>query len=227
MTSDDLAKFIDAQKDVYEQALAELKSGKKQSHWMWFIFPQLAGLGHSMRANYYGLTDMDQAKQYLADSVLGERLRDCVRAMLPHRDKSSWDILGSPDNWKFKSCLTLFELAATDDGDRDLFRAALQQFHSGERDKKTFALLGDGETSDAEGPPPQAASIDAIKNPSNKQIIAMIRSSSGTAARRIVCERSGDTWCWPAEKASHAEGARIVGAAYTQPPGGEILTLDD
>ena len=167
MKSDDLAKFVDAQKDVYEQALAELKSGKKQSHWMWFIFPQLAGLGSSMRAHYYALTDVDQAKRYLADFVLGDRLRECVSAVMKHRDKSAWDILGSPDNWKFKSCITLFAIAATDDGDRDLFQKALQQFFSGERDKKTAALLGKGETNDADALSASGASSDAIKNPSN------------------------------------------------------------
>jgi len=227
MTRGDLAKFLDAQEDIYEQALAELKFGKKRSHWMWFIFPQLAGLGSSMRANYYGLTDVGQAERYLADSILGNRLRHCVRAMQPHRDKSARDILGTPDNWKFKSCLTLFEIAAADDDDRELFWAALQQFYAGERDEKTLALLGDSETADADAASPSGASIDAIKNPSNEQIIALIGLSSEAAARRIVCERSGDAWCWPAERASHSEGARIVGAAYTQPPGGEILTLDD
>ena len=227
MTSDDLAKFIEAQEDVYEQALSELKSGKKQSHWMWFIFPQLAGLGSSMRANYYGLTGMDQAKRYLADSVLGGRLRECVGAMLLHRGKSAWDILGSPDNWKFKSCLTLFEIAASDDGDRKLFQAALDRFSSGKRDENTLSLIGAGDIGEVDARSPSGESIDAIKNPSNEQIIAMIRSSSEIAARRIVCERSGNIWCWPAERASHSEGARIVGATYTQPPGGEILTLGD
>ena len=224
MTSDDLAKFIEAQEDVYEQALSELKFGKKHSHWMWFIFPQLAGLGSSMRANYYGLTDMDQAERYLADSVLGDRLRECVRAMLVHRGKSAWDILGSPDNWKFKSCLTLFEIATNNDRDRELFQAALDQFYLGKRDEMTLSLTGVG---DAGAGSPSGASIDAIKNPSNKQIVALILSSCERAARRVICERSGDTWCWPAEQASHTEGARIVGATYTQPPGGEILTLDD
>jgi uncharacterized protein (DUF1810 family) len=89
-----------------------------------------------MRANYYSLTGVDQAGRYLAVSVLGNRLRNCVRAMLTHRGKSAWDIPGSPDNWKLKSCLTLFKTAATNDGDQGLFQAALQQFYSGERYNK-------------------------------------------------------------------------------------------
>lgn len=223
MKNDPLVKFVDAQEDVFKQALAELKSGKKRSHWMWFVFPQLAGLGHSMRASYYGITDINQAREYLQHAVLGDRLRQCLRALQSHNEKSAWEIFGSPDNWKLKSCLTLFELAATSEDDRSLFQSALSQFFEDERDQKTLSMLGASKDKASAGGPQK---IGAIKNPTDAEIIALIRSSKERAARRIVCEASGDVWCWPAENALHAEGAEIIGASYSKPPGGEILTLD-
>lgn len=108
MTDPDLIRFVDAQDQIYEQVVDELSSGRKRSHWMWFIFPQLAGLGHSTMAQRYAIQDLDQARRYLADAVLGERIRADVRLMLRHKSRSALEILGSPDDLKFRSCLTFF-----------------------------------------------------------------------------------------------------------------------
>jgi uncharacterized protein (DUF1810 family) len=142
MTEPDLAHFEDAQAPVYRQVVAELSNGHKRTHWMWFIFPQLSGLGHSAIAQRYAIRDLDQAKRYLADSTLGNRLRDSVGLMLRHENKSALDILGTPDEFKFRSCLTLFREAASDKSDQSLFGEALDRFYSGEPDPRTLELLG-------------------------------------------------------------------------------------
>jgi uncharacterized protein (DUF1810 family) len=108
---------------------------------MWFIFPQLSGLGHSAMAERFAIQDMDQARRYLADPTLGNRLRHDVRLMLRHKGKSALEILGSPDDFKFRSCLTLFYKIASDKSDRSLFAEALQQFYKGEPDPRTLELL--------------------------------------------------------------------------------------
>jgi uncharacterized protein (DUF1810 family) len=108
---------------------------------MWFVFPQLAGLGRSAIAQHYAINDLGQAKRYLADSILGGRLRQVVRIMAGHHDKSAYEILGSPDDLKFRSCLTLFREAASDHSDRALFTQALDQFCQGQPDETTLALL--------------------------------------------------------------------------------------
>jgi uncharacterized protein (DUF1810 family) len=108
VTEADLIRFVDAQAQVYRQVVEELTEGHKQSHWMWFIFPQLSGLGHSAMAQRYAIQDIDQARRYLADPILGDRLRHNVRLLIRHKGKSALDILGSPDELKFRSCLTLF-----------------------------------------------------------------------------------------------------------------------
>jgi uncharacterized protein (DUF1810 family) len=108
---------------------------------MWFIFPQLLRLGHSVMAERYAIRDMDEAARYLADPILGSRLRDGVRLMLRHKNKSALEILGSPDDLKFCSCLTLFREAAYDKSDRSLFTEALDQFYEGEPDPRTLELL--------------------------------------------------------------------------------------
>ena len=141
MTEADLIRFVDAQAQVYPQVVAELTGGRKQTHWMWFIFPQLSGLGHSVTAQRYAIRDMDQARRYLADPTLGSRLRHDVRLILLHKDKSALEILGSPDDFKFRSCLTLFYEAASDKSDRSLFAEALEQFYNGELDPRTLELL--------------------------------------------------------------------------------------
>ena len=141
MTAADLARFVDAQAQVYREVVDELTDGRKRTHWMWFIFPQLTGLGHSVMAQRYAIRDLDQARRYLADPILGSRLRHDVQVMTRHKGKSALEILGSPDDLKFRSCLTLFGQAALDDDDRLLFAKALNQFYSGKMDPRTLELL--------------------------------------------------------------------------------------
>ena len=114
MTEADLLRFANAQAPVYSQVVKELTAGCKRTHWMWFIFPQLRGLGHSAMAQHYAIFNLDQAVRYLADPILGSRLRQHVRLMMAHKSKSALEILGSPDDLKFRSCLTLFGQAASD-----------------------------------------------------------------------------------------------------------------
>ena len=134
----DLERFIEAQSPVYEQVMGELQAGRKRSHWMWYVFPQLDGLGHSAMAERYGLAGIDEARAYLAHPVLGPRLQACVTALVQHSDKSAREILGSPDDLKLRSCLTLFAQAAPDN---PLFQLALVQFYEGEPDLRTLAML--------------------------------------------------------------------------------------
>lgn len=141
MTEADLIRFVDAQAQVYRQVVKELTDGRKQTHWMWFMFPQLSGLGHSAMAQRYAIRDIDQARRYLADPILGDRLRHAVRLLLLHKDKSALDILGSPDELKFRSCLTLFGEAASEKSDRSLFESALEQFYDGKPDPRTLEQL--------------------------------------------------------------------------------------
>ena len=107
MTEADLIHFVNAQSDVYDQVTDELTKGRKRTHWMWFIFPQLEGLGYSSMAQRYAIRDLDQARRYLADPLLGSRLRHDVRLVMSHEGKSALDILGSPDDLKLRSCLSL------------------------------------------------------------------------------------------------------------------------
>jgi uncharacterized protein (DUF1810 family) len=141
MTDADLIGFLDAQDQIYEQVVGELASGRKETHWMWFVFPQLAGLGRSDMAQRYAIRDLDQAKRYLVDTVLGARLRQVVQLLIEQKGKSAFDIFGSPDDLKLRSCLTLFREAASDDTDRALFARALDQFYRGEADRRTLELL--------------------------------------------------------------------------------------
>ena len=141
MTDADLVRFLDAQSDVLDEVTKELTEGRKQTHWMWFVFPQLEGLGHSSMAQRYAIRDLDQARRYLAHPLLGRRLRHNVRLVMSHKGKSALDILGSPDDLKFRSCLTLFAEAASDASDRMLFKQALDQFYGGGADHRTMELL--------------------------------------------------------------------------------------
>lgn len=134
----DLQIFIQAQENIYSQALAELTNGRKESHWMWFIFPQLAGLGTSDMARKYAIPDLASAKQYLAHERLGARLRQCSQAILSVNGRSAHEILGSPDDMKLKSSMTLFELA---DGPDSVFSAVLTKYFDNQRDQKTLTLL--------------------------------------------------------------------------------------
>jgi uncharacterized protein (DUF1810 family) len=144
VTEADLIRFLNAQAQVYRQVVEELTDGCKRTHWMWFIFPQLSGLGHSAMAQRYAIRDIDQARRYLADPILGNRLRYDVRLMKGHEGKSALEILGSPDDFKFRSCLTLFREAASQKSDQSLFAEALNQFYNGEPDTRTLELLRPG-----------------------------------------------------------------------------------
>ena len=141
MSEPDLIRFVEAQAPVYSQVIAELSDGRKRTHWMWFIFPQLAGLGFSAMAQRYAIRDLDQARRYLADPILGSRLRHDLRLLMGHKGRSALEILGSPDDLKLRSCLTLFGQAASDQSDRGLFKEALDQFYGGEPDRRTLELL--------------------------------------------------------------------------------------
>ena len=133
-----LQRFVAAQEEVYAQALAELRRGRKQSHWMWFIFPQLAGLGRSDTALYYAIASADEARAYLAQPLLGPRLDECTRAVLGHAGKSAEEIFGSVDAIKFGSSMTLFDAVT---GGAAPFADALDAFYAGGRDGATLALL--------------------------------------------------------------------------------------
>lgn len=137
---DPLARFVDAQRDSYATALAELRSGAKRSHWMWYVFPQIAGLGSSAMARTYALADLPEARAYLAHPVLGARLRESVDALLEHRGGDIAAILGGIDAMKLRSSMTLFEIAAN--GAEPRFAAILDSFYGGERDPATLRLLG-------------------------------------------------------------------------------------
>lgn len=136
-----LQRFVDAQWDTYDAALRELRDGHKRTHWMWFVLPQLRGLGQSAMAQRYGLADADEARAYVAHPVLGPRLLDCVRALLSHRTRSAQEILGDIDAMKLRSCLTLFMHVAPHVAE---FAQALQQFYQGEKDARTLQLLSRG-----------------------------------------------------------------------------------
>lgn len=137
----DLARFVSAQAPVIEAVRDELRAGRKRSHWMWFVFPQLKGLGLSGTAQHYGIASLEEARAYLAHPVLGPRLRECCALMLAVPGKSAHDILGSPDDLKFRSCLTLFGLAAPEE---PLFRNGLERFYGGEGDPRTRRMCGAG-----------------------------------------------------------------------------------
>ena len=130
-----LSRFIEAQEPQYPQALAELRQGQKRSHWMWFIFPQLAGLGRSATAQYYGIKSLAEARDYLAHPVLGSRLQECCEAVLAVPDRSAHDIFGSPDDLKLRSCATLFAGVAPAGS---VFARLLDRYFQGEPDTQTL-----------------------------------------------------------------------------------------
>jgi uncharacterized protein (DUF1810 family) len=137
----DLERFVAAQAGIHGQALAELRRGRKQSHWMWFVFPQIAGLGRSEMARTYAIGSLAEARSYLDHPLLGPRLRECTAAVLAHADARADAIFGPVDAVKFRSSMTLFE-AAADEDERTPFSDALDAFFSGERDPATMACLG-------------------------------------------------------------------------------------
>lgn len=134
----DLQRFVDAQDRVYARAVAELRAGRKTSHWMWFVFPQVAGLGSSPMAQQYAINSLDEARAYLAHPVLGGRLRECTQLLIDVKGRDLRDILGYPDDLKFRSSMTLF--AALDDAP-PIFNAALQQYFAGQPDARTLEVL--------------------------------------------------------------------------------------
>ena len=137
-----LQRFLEAQGPIYTQALDELRRGAKRSHWMWFIFPQIAGLGHSPTARFYEIANRAEAEAYLAHPLLCSRLLECTQAMLMHTEKSAHSILGSPDDLKFRSCMTLFDATSEPDSEKgSLFSRALQQFYDGRPDEATLSRL--------------------------------------------------------------------------------------
>jgi uncharacterized protein (DUF1810 family) len=135
----DLERFVDAQRDVYTQALAEIRGGRKRTHWMWFIFPQIAGLGSSSTSQYFAIHDRSEAEAYLRHPILGPRLVECVQALLSLRGASASDVFGYPDDLKLKSSLTLFDAVS---GPGSVFEQALDTLFAGTRDGRTVALLG-------------------------------------------------------------------------------------
>jgi uncharacterized protein (DUF1810 family) len=133
----DLSRFVQAQQGVYRTALAELRAGSKRSHWMWFVFPQLAGLGHSATARRYAIGSLDEARAYLAHPVLGPRLVEAAAALLAVEGRTAGQILGYPDDLKLRSSMTLFARAADDPG---VFQAVLDRYYDGP-DPRTLELL--------------------------------------------------------------------------------------
>ncbi len=137
-----LARFVEAQASVYVVALQELRAGEKRSHWMWFVFPQLVGLGSSPTAQVYGIQGAREARAYLRHEVLGQRLIECTQMALSVPDRTASQIFGFPDDLKFCSSMTLFEAAAGQDGEeREVFAMALERFYGGVRDERTLELL--------------------------------------------------------------------------------------
>jgi uncharacterized protein (DUF1810 family) len=133
-----LQRFVTAQDPIYADVRDELAAGRKRSHWMWFVFPQLQGLGHSATAQYYGIASRQEATAYWQHPVLGPRLRECTALVLATRGKSAHDIFGTPDDLKFRSSMTLFAAVAPAE---PLFEQALARFFSGRPDETTLALL--------------------------------------------------------------------------------------
>jgi uncharacterized protein (DUF1810 family) len=139
MTDDyNLQRFLDAQEGVYHTVLAELRAGRKSSHWIWFIFPQIAGLGRSGTAQQFSIASLDEAKAYLQHPVLGPRLRACTQLVLDVNGRSAEEVFSYPDNLKFRSCMTLFLTAATDN---TIFNNALLKYFDGKPDQLTLGIL--------------------------------------------------------------------------------------
>ncbi len=135
----DLERFVAAQEGTYPAALAELRAGAKRTHWMWFIFPQITGLGHSPTARFYALSGLAEARAYVGHPLLGRRIVECTEAVNGVRGRNALEIFGRPDDLKFCSSMTLFEAAAPD---LDTFTRALHLYFGGVRDPRTIELLG-------------------------------------------------------------------------------------
>ena len=134
----DLIRFVQAQDDRYDHALAEIRAGRKRSHWMWYIFPQIDGLGFSAMSQRYSIKSIAEAKAYLSHPVLAKRLVECCEAALAVEGRSAREIFGSPDDMKLRSCATLFEVVASPDS---VFGRLIEKYYGGERDSATLRLL--------------------------------------------------------------------------------------
>jgi uncharacterized protein (DUF1810 family) len=133
-----LERFLEAQRPVFQKVTFELEAGRKMSHWMWFIFPQIRGLGHSSTAIEYAISGLDEARAYLTHPILGPRLKECTQLVLNLEDRAAAQIFGSPDDMKFRSCMTLFAQVSAED---DIFIRALQRYFRGVPDRMTLDLL--------------------------------------------------------------------------------------
>ncbi|MCI3945278.1 calpastatin [Pseudomonas syringae] len=133
-----LQRFVNAQQLVFQQVLTELEAGHKRSHWMWFVFPQIQGLGHSDMAQRYAISDLDEACAYLQHPLLGTRLEQCASIIVPQVGRTARQMFGSPDDMKLHSSMTLFAIAAPD---RSVFQEVLDTFFEGERDAMTVRRL--------------------------------------------------------------------------------------
>ncbi len=142
---DEFSHFVDAQAPVYGQVLRELAAGAKTSHWMWFIFPQLRGLGYSWMSERYAIDSLDQAQRYLLHPLLGARLNACTSLVLQVQGATAYDIFGEPDTWKFHSSVTLFSLCESAES---LFAEALEKYYQGQPDVNTLRLLEKGARSE-------------------------------------------------------------------------------
>ncbi|MGO4870972.1 MAG: DUF1810 domain-containing protein [Roseiarcus sp.] len=134
----DLTRFVDAQQHTFERACEELRAGRKSGHWMWFVFPQIEGLGHSETARRFAISSRAEAEAYLKHPLLGPRLRECARLVNGVNGRSAHDIFGHPDDLKFHSSVTLFAAVAADNA---VFEQALQKYFAGERDRSTIERL--------------------------------------------------------------------------------------
>ena len=134
----DVSRFVEPQRAQYEQALAEIRSGHKMSHWIWYIFPQMLGLGHSSMCQIYGIRDLEEAVAFLEDPYLGGNLREITQAVLDLPGDDALELMGWPDNMKLRSCMTLFAQAADDNR---LFLDVLAKYFHGEPDERTLRLL--------------------------------------------------------------------------------------
>ena len=133
-----LQRFVIAQENIYTRVLAELNNGRKQSHWMWFVFPQIDGLGFSMTAKKYAIKSIDEAQAYLSHSLLGARLLECAQVVESTTSRSAYEIFGNPDELKLCSCMTLFEVIAASDS---VFSRVIEKFFAGKRDGRTLEIL--------------------------------------------------------------------------------------
>ena len=134
----ELDRFLDAQKNTYSHALSEIQNGKKTSHWMWFIFPQIAGLGFSETSRFYAIRDLEEATVYLAHPILGKRLVEITSVLLAKQDKSAHEIFGSPDDMKLLSCMTLFSQVKNA---LAVFNDVIEKYFEGRKDVKTLELI--------------------------------------------------------------------------------------